>query len=183
MKNQFLAFIAMLFISSTVTAATAVIDSDVLMGFDNIMVEGDMYNVRFDGDYDYLTMSYNELFAFESSQALFNTFMSTSIYTTAINGCGFTLSQSPECNVKTIASISGPATYGSFVSEFSMMVYFSQIALPVTRSFTTLVNSDIATYTKWTNVSAVPIPAAAFMFAPALLGFMGLRRKAKNSVA
>ena len=26
----------------------------------------------------------------------------------------------------------------------------------------------------------VPIPAAAFMFAPALLGFMGLRRKAKN---
>ena len=27
--------------------------------------------------------------------------------------------------------------------------------------------------------SAVPIPAAAFMFAPALLGFLGLRRKAK----
>jgi hypothetical protein len=31
--------------------------------------------------------------------------------------------------------------------------------------------------------SAVPIPAAAFLFAPALLGFMGLRRKAKNAVA
>jgi len=31
--------------------------------------------------------------------------------------------------------------------------------------------------------NAVPLPAAAFMFAPALLGFMGLRRKAKNSVA
>jgi len=29
---------------------------------------------------------------------------------------------------------------------------------------------------------AVPIPAAAFMFAPALLGFMGLRRKAKKTV-
>ena len=29
------------------------------------------------------------------------------------------------------------------------------------------------------SVSAVPIPAAAFMFAPALLGFLGLRRKAK----
>ncbi len=27
------------------------------------------------------------------------------------------------------------------------------------------------------NVSAVPVPAALFMFAPALLGFMGLRRK------
>jgi type II secretory pathway pseudopilin PulG len=31
--------------------------------------------------------------------------------------------------------------------------------------------------------SAVPIPAAAFLFAPALLGFMGLRRKAKNLAA
>jgi hypothetical protein len=28
------------------------------------------------------------------------------------------------------------------------------------------------------QVSAVPVPAAAFLFAPALLGFMGLRRKA-----
>lgn len=28
-----------------------------------------------------------------------------------------------------------------------------------------------------TNVSAVPIPAAAFLFAPALLGFLGLRRR------
>ena len=33
------------------------------------------------------------------------------------------------------------------------------------------------------DVSQVPVPAALFMFAPALLGFMGLRRKAKNSVA
>lgn len=33
------------------------------------------------------------------------------------------------------------------------------------------------------NVSAVPVPAAAFLFAPALIGFMGLRRKAKNTVA
>ncbi len=30
-------------------------------------------------------------------------------------------------------------------------------------------------------VSAVPLPAAAFMFAPALLGFFGLRRKAKQA--
>lgn len=30
--------------------------------------------------------------------------------------------------------------------------------------------------------NAVPLPAAAFMFAPALLGFMGLRRKAKKAV-
>jgi len=29
----------------------------------------------------------------------------------------------------------------------------------------------------------VPIPAAAFLFTPALLGFMGLRRRAKNTAA
>lgn len=31
--------------------------------------------------------------------------------------------------------------------------------------------------------SAVPIPAALFMFVPALLGFLGLRRKVKSAVA
>lgn len=32
-------------------------------------------------------------------------------------------------------------------------------------------------------IGEVPIPAAAFLFAPALIGFMGLRRKAKNTIA
>ncbi len=31
------------------------------------------------------------------------------------------------------------------------------------------------------ELSQVPVPAAAFLFAPALLGFMGLRRKAKQA--
>jgi len=31
-------------------------------------------------------------------------------------------------------------------------------------------------------VPQVPLPAAVFMFLPALLGFMGLRRKAKNTL-
>ena len=31
------------------------------------------------------------------------------------------------------------------------------------------------------SVSQVPVPAAAFLFAPALLGFLGLRRKAKQA--
>jgi hypothetical protein len=33
------------------------------------------------------------------------------------------------------------------------------------------------------NVSEVPVTAAAFLFSPALLGFLGLRRKTKNTVA
>lgn len=38
------------------------------------------------------------------------------------------------------------------------------------------------TYLDWTpsQVSQVPVPAAAFLFAPALFGFLGLRRKMKS---
>lgn len=44
-------------------------------------------------------------------------------------------------------------------------------------------NTSIDNITAVTGVSAVPVPAAAFLFAPALLGFMGLRRKAKSTLA
>lgn len=44
-------------------------------------------------------------------------------------------------------------------------------------------NSGVLDDLSYNNVSAVPVPAAVFLFAPALLGFMGLRRKAKNTVA
>ena len=44
--------------------------------------------------------------------------------------------------------------------------------------------ADLSNYRAYNSgISEVPVPAAAFLFAPALLGFMGLRRKAKNSVA
>jgi len=38
---------------------------------------------------------------------------------------------------------------------------------------------NLLTYAKWNEVSVspVPVPAAVFMFAPALLGFLGFRRK------
>ncbi|PCJ31073.1 MAG: hypothetical protein COA90_07395 [Gammaproteobacteria bacterium] len=32
------------------------------------------------------------------------------------------------------------------------------------------------------SLSAIPIPAAAFLFAPALLGLIGIRRKARNTI-
>lgn len=42
-----------------------------------------------------------------------------------------------------------------------------------------LVTNEVSGTTVRYNVSAVPVPAALFLFAPALIGFMGLRRKAK----
>jgi hypothetical protein len=44
-------------------------------------------------------------------------------------------------------------------------------------------SANIASFLVRDSLIATPIPAAAFMFAPALLGFMGLRRRAKNAVA
>jgi len=49
-----------------------------------------------------------------------------------------------------------------------------------TSSFNFANGEKVATI-ELTNVSAVPVPAAAFLFAPALLGFLGLRRKANKT--
>jgi hypothetical protein len=45
----------------------------------------------------------------------------------------------------------------------------------------TCVNDEASVYMDVEGVSAVPVPAAAFLFAPALIGFMGLRRKATKA--
>jgi hypothetical protein len=42
----------------------------------------------------------------------------------------------------------------------------------------TLLINPLADYVSTFTVAAVPVPAAAFLFAPALVGFMALRRKA-----
>ena len=67
--------------------------------------------------------------------------------------------------------------------QFDTMVF--NYLLGATTSGSNILNTQLLTH--WTQgvtytsgVSAVPIPAALFMFAPALLGFMGFRRKAKN---
>jgi len=42
-------------------------------------------------------------------------------------------------------------------------------------------DNQVSSYVVEYGISEVPVPAAAFLFAPALLGFMGLRRKAKKA--
>lgn len=86
-------------------------------------------------------------------------------------------------------------TFAAYDSSNNLIESVSAAASCCSPMFFGLVNDGMAKVTlsgfgDWVvfdnltyNVSAVPIPAAAFMFAPALLGFMGFRRKAKNSVA
>jgi hypothetical protein len=54
---------------------------------------------------------------------------------------------------------------------------------PAVNPYSSQGGPDSVEYSLTGDVAAVPIPAAAFLFAPALLGFMGLRRKAKNTAA
>jgi len=43
------------------------------------------------------------------------------------------------------------------------------------------VNAFVVEYGEFKDISAVPVPAAAFLFAPALIGFAAVRRKAKKA--
>ncbi len=64
-----------------------------------------------------------------------------------------------------------PSVYSSHCGSQTRMV-FEEGAL-----FHNVLGAD--TYVDWaaSPVSTVPVPAAVFMFAPALLGLLGLRRK------
>ncbi|PHS33054.1 MAG: hypothetical protein COA95_01730 [Methylophaga sp.] len=69
--------------------------------------------------------------------------------------------------------------------EASSLYSLSWLALGSSMSLDE-VSVDIGNYAATPIIlppSAVPVPAALFMFGPALLGFMGLRRKVANTVA
>lgn len=75
----------------------------------------------------------------------------------------------------------------SFLTFASIIGSFDSIIMPTFSGF----NFDVVfgdtfadlVITTSVVVGEVPVPAALFLFGPALLGFFGLRRKAKNSVA
>ncbi|PHS31373.1 MAG: hypothetical protein COA95_06120 [Methylophaga sp.] len=92
-------------------------------------------------------------------------------------------------------SIDTPET-GSFLTTNGMRYETAELALlnALSVTFTLLSDATVKFFIQdapygdnvggislMVNPSAVPVPAAAFLFAPALIGFMGLRRKAKSA--
>lgn len=75
-----------------------------------------------------------------------------------------------------MSTISGSA-------EYIASLDFSPIVAQYLRIFATSGNKyavgEFTTYGTAVSPSAVPIPAAALLFGPALLGFIGFRRKLK----
>jgi len=184
MKTRFFAAIVALILSGTVSAASAIFDGQTLSGFDGILVDGQSYNVRFGTTFDFDTMVYDYNFSTQSSAALANEFQGQvwDLNPAMTNSCLF-----EDCNILTISygttntPLGAPlfGYYHNVINTTSLGAIYSEWG------WNSIVIDPVYTFSTWTSapIGEVPIPAAAFMFAPALLGFMGLRRKAKNSVA
>ena len=84
-------------------------------------------------------------------------------------------------------SINNVSSSIPLTAQTGTLYIFILTGLDATFDFSTLyfrfIGTDGLTEKAIYTPSAVPVPAAVFLFAPALLGFMGLRRKAKNIVA
>jgi len=81
------------------------------------------------------------------------------------------LPHAPEYDLSTMSVLAGWHTLDVVLYERTGAAALQLFAKAVSGGAISLLNSP----------TAVPIPAAAFLFAPALLGFMGLRRKAKTA--
>jgi len=84
------------------------------------------------------------------------------------------VNESPQTIITGKATIS-QAVFANLISNGKLNLVFnisSQVRL-----------AKISGTIAYDDIAAVPVPAAAFLFAPALLGFLGLRRKSKTLVA
>ena len=87
---------------------------------------------------------------------------------------------STSINLGTFSLLGNPSSIDYLADVFGFSPVTAQfIRLEVSNSSFAVALGEVAFSTS--EISEVPIPAAAFMFAPALLGFMGLRRRAKVS--
>jgi hypothetical protein len=181
--------------SSSVSAApmpAPVIQGGQLVGIDNINVSGfGLYNMTFNEQYQGNTST--QAFA----QAAGNAAIELGTGTGLFQGSFFDLNPEFTRGCGDLASPSvggGPANSVCFwvvvteeVNGIGAGVAFSNFGAADDSfdnifSFTGIpgLNFQDASYTDWTKVSEVPVPAALFMFAPALLGILGLRRKMKS---
>ena len=192
MKKYLFIFIVMCITTFQLQATTVDTDSNgFIVGISGVSISGGLWNARFidDGpsvnptvyDFDFSNNATNALFDLLASEldgqnidTLFNPTNGNSIG--PIFGCP----SRSECFMATINTVfSNDLIAGRTVQNFAA----TTADLNNSASFDTTVNFTNATFIEWTEVAQVPIPAAAFMFAPALLGFLGLRRRAKNTVA
>ncbi len=179
--------VACLLVSTNVMSATAVFSGGQLIGFDGVNLAGfGLFDTRFhdtwQGDiYDLAFVNATGV------DALSNFTGSGSAQGTVLDDFpSFTLGceSSLLCGWVTVynktATQSGSILSGGIFYNWNNANDFrDNTGLTSIFENQALAGSVDRTFLTWTssNVSAVPVPAAVFMFAPALLGFLGFRRK------
>ncbi len=190
MKKLVLA--ALLLVSVNANAATAVISGGKLIGFDDVNLTGfGLYDTRF---HDAWTGDiYSKAFTDATGVDVINNFTGVgSAQGTILDfNPGFTFGCSKGsivCDWITIydekfapgGSVVLGGTFRNWDGGHDTNDALSLATLTRSAAENDGLNNN-RIFLTWTpsNVSAVPVPAAAFMFAPALLGFLGFRRKVR----
>lgn len=167
-------------------APVQVVGAGKLIGINNVNVLGyGLYNVTLNDNFS--GKLYSEGFASAATDSLFNLYTGTGLFqgsTSDFNnvanlGCRL----SNNCLLHTAFDQLTDINY-----HFKAFANWNEENDHHDKAYTNTLWAGVyanVSFLEWApvGVSEVPIPAAAFMFAPALLGFMGLRRRAKVTVA
>ncbi len=189
-------FAASMTYSANISAATAPVPSIVISGgeitgINNVNVTGyGLFDMTFNSLYQ--NTLYDQNFANNANRAAFDVIHTGALANTLIDfqaepvtGCGIGASatgQYGRCDWFTAVTELAPGILyqGNTVRNYSqprgndeIIEYYVALNQPV----------DGLTFVDWTpsqHISEVPVPAAAILFAPALFGFLGFRRKIRN---
>jgi hypothetical protein len=195
MKKTYLSAVltAAIAFGSTANAATVDVDANgFLTGISGIdLGSTGFYDVTFESNPTTLT-SYTNEFAETAAMGLSALLESNTLTVGDTFGANSFDSQTfytlGEMEVDPFFSFSVQNVY-SVVNDLSagdFDFYFEDFSFGTTAEYADFISAQPYEYAAvWTesvaDVSAVPVPAAAFLFAPALLGFMGVRKAAKKS--
>ena len=183
LKKLVISLLVTLGMSSALNAATLTFNSTgsipVVTGITGVTIGAKTYEAAFqNGTYISLGLTIDPnagLLNAALAETLNNYIGGTRIYGTAysVRGC----SDPSWCNIMTPEGPSATSDFSAIgVTLNGITTAEFHNPFPFDFDFTQI---NLLTYAKWNEVSVspVPVPAAAFMFAPALLGFLGFRRK------
>jgi hypothetical protein len=185
MNLIFLLVIAVFGTSSSM-AATAVFKDGAFIGINKIHLEGyGLFDVNFYDSYNDVSI-YNRDFVGVATRALHREFIiGGAFYLEDIDtippltfGCSYGFQCSMTTLMPNLPGYTG-LSHGLLVNSHGGRVSGNYFNFRTKTSAYFDIFADRYTFLEWTdsNISTAPVPAAAFMFAPALLGLFGLRRK------
>lgn len=180
----------LMFTTMNVNAASIMVNANgKLTGINGVIVEGfGLYDVTFHDTFDYSLGGNSQSFATAAANALFSAFSNDGVVADStfdknpalVEGCEFSVF----CELATIMVHSPGFDTGSYMF-FRNTERFEAEQEGVGYAQGNLYATASRTFAIWSESSlvATPLPSAALLFAPALLGAIGLRRKAKIPLA